>query len=301
MKKQKSSEKKNNKNSESNELNNYVIEYLLLKKLKEESTCKKIPIISDDVGYFLKITAYLKNPLNVLEIGCGIGYSTYFILSGCFLSNKNNYKNIDKGNALNINNNFVYIGIDLNKERIIQAKSFINNVFYSQIQNKKNKIIFIWGNALKILTQFNYDDKNDDMKYGNLRKNNNIKKNYNKKEYERLHQITDKENSNKLLLNHNKNENIKFDFVFIDAAKFEYPKYLNLIKPLLANDSLVVADNIFYSGKIFKDEVTKHDYNSVNGIKEFLKLISEKNIFKTMILNIGDGISFSKYLYKGAF
>ena len=39
-------------------------------------------------------------------------------------------------------------------------------------------------------------------------------------------------------------ENMKFDFVFIDANKREYIEYFNLIKPHLTQKALITADNI---------------------------------------------------------
>ncbi len=42
-----------------------------------------------------------------------------------------------------------------------------------------------------------------------------------------------------------------FDFVFLDANKENYLKYLNLLKPKLRNNTTLVADNV----KIFSEEV----------------------------------------------
>ena len=42
----------------------------------------------------------------------------------------------------------------------------------------------------------------------------------------------------------NFSEDIKFDFVFIDASKREYVEYFNLIKPHLTPKAIIVADNI---------------------------------------------------------
>ena len=42
----------------------------------------------------------------------------------------------------------------------------------------------------------------------------------------------------------NFSNDIKFDFVFIDANKKEYVEYFNLIKPHLTQKCLIIADNI---------------------------------------------------------
>ena len=53
--------------------------------------------------------------------------------------------------------------------------------------------------------------------------------------------------------------NQKFDMVFIDAAKHEYPQYIKSLLDKLEKNALVIADNIFYDGKIFTENTSKHD------------------------------------------
>jgi len=73
----------------------------------------------------------------------------------------------------------------------------------------------------------------------------------------------------------------EFDFIFIDGAKFEYPHYL--------------IDNIFYSEKIFANIIKEHDKKSVAGLKKFIELINNKNMFDTVFIDIGDGVSISRF------
>ena len=47
----------------------------------------------------------------------------------------------------------------------------------------------------------------------------------------------------------NFSNDIKFDFVFIDANKKEYVEYFNLIKPHLTQKCLIIADNIISHAK----------------------------------------------------
>jgi caffeoyl-CoA O-methyltransferase len=44
------------------------------------------------------------------------------------------------------------------------------------------------------------------------------------------------------------------DFVFIDAIKSEYPDYFRLIKPLMAEGGILVADNVYGTGSGWIDE-----------------------------------------------
>ncbi len=83
--------------------------------------------------------------------------------------------------------------------------------------------------------------------------------------------------------------------VFIDAAKYQYPYYLEALRGKLNTGCAIIADNIFYSGKIFREEILKHDANSVAGLTEYLEIITGESAFKTSLFNIGDGIALSLY------
>ena len=57
-------------------------------------------------------------------------------------------------------------------------------------------------------------------------------------------------------------EDVKFDFVFIDANKREYVEYFNLIKPHITKKCLIVADNIIsHAEKVqtFVDAIDKDE------------------------------------------
>ncbi len=84
--------------------------------------------------------------------------------------------------------------------------------------------------------------------------------------------------------------------VFIDAAKHEYPQYIKSLLEKLEKNALVIADNIFYDGKIFMENTSKHDTNSIKGIKEYIDFITGSSYFQSHFLDIGDGIAVSFYL-----
>ena len=83
--------------------------------------------------------------------------------------------------------------------------------------------------------------------------------------------------------------------VFIDAAKHEYSQYIKSLLDRLENNALVIADNIFYDGKIFIENTSKHDSNSIKGIKEYIDFITSSSYFQSHFLDIGDGIAVSFY------
>jgi predicted O-methyltransferase YrrM len=199
------------------ELKSIINEKQYLNKLINLSEENKIPVIDYEVGRLLETIIFTRSPRFVLEIGCGEGYSSYFIV-----------KNLKKAS---------FTGIDLNCKRLQKAKEFITSGFPKIISN------FYCGNALNIIPALND----------------------------------------------------KFDFVFIDAAKFEYPDYLEVLFEKLESNSIIVADNIFYDEKIFNRYIKEHDKNSVRGLKKFIKKIQNKSIFDTKFINIGDGISVSVF------
>lgn len=201
-----------------------LLERKLLLRLRENAGSKKIPIIDDETGYFLDMACLLNRPKNILEIGCGSGYSTYFLI-----------KDLPGDSS--------YTGIDLNKERLKIAQEFIKKYFPGK---SNGKILFYAGNALKIIPTLNQ----------------------------------------------------KFDMVFIDAAKLEYQQYIKCLLEKLEEYSIIIADNIFYDGKIFNKNILKHDSNSISGIKEYIDFITNNTCFKSHYLNIGDGVVISFYTSK---
>lgn len=208
------------KSSSNAEIKDLIAEKKLLCELQKKASLKKIPIINVTVGRFLEAICLFANPENILEIGCGTGFSSYFLI-----------KNLAGG---------YYTGIDLNRERIKEAREFISRKFPGK------NFRFIAGNALNLIPD--------------------IKE--------------------------------KFDLVFIDGAKHEYPRYIKTVEDKLNSGAIMIADNIFYGNKIFKDKITKHDFNSVNGIKEYISYVTDSDNFSSYFYDIGDGILVSKFLKK---
>lgn len=53
-----------------------------LQELKTKGDSEKVPIIDDEMGEFLKLFCSLNQPKKILELGCGISYSTHWMLLG---------------------------------------------------------------------------------------------------------------------------------------------------------------------------------------------------------------------------
>jgi len=81
-----------------------------------------------------------------------------------------------------------------------------------------------------------------------------------------------------------------FDIIYIDADKENYQRYLELTYPLLNRKGIILADNIFWGGKVFEEntKLTKE----INGIKNFLEAANKLKWQNKTIIPIGDGLFF---------
>jgi len=92
-------------------------------------------------------------------------------------------------------------------------------------------------------------------------------------------------------------KDIKFDLIFIDAAKAQYHKFFDIYTPLLNDYGVVVCDNMLFHGLVEdKDNLEKYS-RSVRGLirklNEFHEALLNNSNYDTAIYNIGDGMSIS--------
>lgn len=92
-------------------------------------------------------------------------------------------------------------------------------------------------------------------------------------------------------------KNYKFDMVFIDAAKGQYPDYLQKVLPLLADDGIILADNVLFRGYVMSEEKPPRRYKTiVKRLREYIAMVSDKDKFTTEIFENGDGLALTKRL-----
>lgn len=85
-----------------------------------------------------------------------------------------------------------------------------------------------------------------------------------------------------------------FDFVFIDAAKGQYPDYLRKVYPLLADDAVVAADNVLFRGYVRGGVPVPRRFRTiVRRLREYISLVTENGGFRTEIHADGDGLAVS--------
>lgn len=85
---------------------------------------------------------------------------------------------------------------------------------------------------------------------------------------------------------------LKFDLVFIDADKPNYPYYFELIINKLNPGGIILTDNVLWSGKVV--EKIKEDDESTRALVKYNKLLAEDSRLETIMLPIRDGLSISR-------
>lgn len=83
-----------------------------------------------------------------------------------------------------------------------------------------------------------------------------------------------------------------FDLVFIDADKQNYPKYLELILPKLKKGSVILSDNVLWSGKVL--EPVKKGDNDTYAVIRYNTLLNNHPQLETVLLPVRDGLSISR-------
>lgn len=84
-----------------------------------------------------------------------------------------------------------------------------------------------------------------------------------------------------------------YDLIFVDAAKAQYGKYLELFLPNLAKKGIMVFDNIEFHGLVKHPERTqnRNTKHLVKKLKNFRELVQADKRFDIIIYeDVGDGI-----------
>ncbi len=85
----------------------------------------------------------------------------------------------------------------------------------------------------------------------------------------------------------------KFDVIFIDAAKGQYPKFLDNALRLINENGIIIADNVFFKGRVMSDYNEHRNRTAVNRLRSYIKTINENEKLDSHVFDIGDGIAVS--------
>ncbi|PQB03748.1 O-methyltransferase [Aureitalea marina] len=85
---------------------------------------------------------------------------------------------------------------------------------------------------------------------------------------------------------------LDFDLVFIDADKNNYPNYLEMLLPRLGSGSVILSDNVLWSGKVTQ-EVAKDDADTAALIR-YNRMLNEDPRLESVLLPVRDGLTISR-------
>lgn len=87
----------------------------------------------------------------------------------------------------------------------------------------------------------------------------------------------------------------QFDFVFLDAAKAQYPVWLPQLLRLLSPGGMLLSDNILQEGSLAESRflIDRRERTIHSRMREYLFALTHHPLLTTSILPVGDGISLS--------
>lgn len=87
-----------------------------------------------------------------------------------------------------------------------------------------------------------------------------------------------------------------FDLVFMDGAKGQYRKFLEMIEPHLAPGAIILSDNVLFRGMIASNALVKRRKRTiVTRMRTFMDYLMKDGPYETALLPLGDGMAMSVY------
>jgi len=95
----------------------------------------------------------------------------------------------------------------------------------------------------------------------------------------------------------NLSEDLKYDLIFIDAAKGQYTKFFEKYKYFLKDKGAIITDNLKFHGYVGKSDKieSKNLKGLVEKIENYIEFLKENEEFDTTFYDIGDGLSVSTW------
>ena len=86
----------------------------------------------------------------------------------------------------------------------------------------------------------------------------------------------------------------KYDLIFLDAAKGQYPVFFKECIRLLNSKGILLADNVFFNGYVATGiPDIRRNKTIINRLRQFLSELENNESLKTVILPISDGVTLS--------
>ncbi len=93
----------------------------------------------------------------------------------------------------------------------------------------------------------------------------------------------------------NLSDDLKYDLIFIDAAKGQYTKFFEKFKHFLNPKGIIITDNINFHGQVGNSSKieSKNLRSLVEKIEGYVEFLKNNKDFDTKFYDIGDGLSVS--------
>lgn len=95
-----------------------------------------------------------------------------------------------------------------------------------------------------------------------------------------------------LLLSDESLPSLRYDALFIDAAKGQYKRFFEKYSEHVAQGGIIYCDNMFMHGAVMlpDEEVPKRNRTMIRNLKEFTSWVMKQPSYETSLLPVGDGI-----------
>lgn len=95
----------------------------------------------------------------------------------------------------------------------------------------------------------------------------------------------------------NLSEDLKYDLIFIDAAKGQYTRFFEKYKYFLKDKGAIITDNLKFHGYVGKSDKieSKNLKGLVEKIENYIDFLKNNEEFDTTFYDIGDGLSVSTW------
>lgn len=87
-----------------------------------------------------------------------------------------------------------------------------------------------------------------------------------------------------------------YDLVFLDAAKGQYLRFLKQIEPMLADQAVVISDNVLFRGMLAsKERFKRRKRTIVKRLNQYLNYLMTEGPYTSALMPLGDGMALSVY------
>jgi predicted O-methyltransferase YrrM len=86
-----------------------------------------------------------------------------------------------------------------------------------------------------------------------------------------------------------------WDFIFMDAAKAQYPVWLPTVRHLLKKGGVLLSDNVLREGELIESHyaVERRNRTIYKRMRQYLQTLTHDEAWETTILPVGDGLALS--------